>query len=129
MAISKNIPDSTSTGIPSPPMLCCPRCGNALRNEGDLRCDPCRMTYPVDRGVPRFVPQDNYAEGFGYQWNRHRLTQLDSHSGLPISRERLFRASRWTAEELRGRQVLECGSGAGRFTEVLCETGAEVTSF
>ncbi|MEV0968118.1 class I SAM-dependent methyltransferase [Microtetraspora glauca] len=96
--------------------------------EDGLRCGACPATYPVDRGVPRFVPADNYAKGFGYQWNQHRLTQLDSHSGLPISRDRLFRSSRWTVGELRGRRVLECGSGAGRFTEILCEVGAEVTS-
>ncbi|MFC7598978.1 class I SAM-dependent methyltransferase [Streptosporangium amethystogenes subsp. fukuiense] len=37
-------------------------------------------------------------------------------------------ASGWSAAELVGKAVLECGSGAGRFTEVLCETGAQVTS-
>ncbi|MFF4774308.1 methyltransferase domain-containing protein [Microtetraspora fusca] len=129
MTLSKH----ASAGLDTPRAwwseLRCPRCHGDLRAEGGLRCDACRTTYPVDRGVPRFVPADNYANGFGYQWNQHRLTQLDSHSGLPISRDRLFRSSRWTAGELRGRRVLECGSGAGRFTEVLCETGAEVTSF
>ncbi|GAB3898642.1 hypothetical protein GCM10027612_57190 [Microbispora bryophytorum subsp. camponoti] len=129
MALSNDTHDDVGAGIRWWSELRCPRCRGALRTEGGLRCGTCPATYPVDRGVPRFVPQDNYAEGFGYQWNRHRLTQLDSHSGLPISRDRLFRASRWSAGELRGRRVLECGSGAGRFTEVLCETGAEVTSF
>ncbi|WP_188192438.1 class I SAM-dependent methyltransferase [Nonomuraea sp. SYSU D8015] len=79
--------------------------------------------------MPRFVAKDNYAAGFGYQWNQHRLTQLDSHSGMPISRDRLMSASGWSVAELHGKNVLECGSGAGRFTEVLCETGASVTSF
>ncbi|MFF0066762.1 class I SAM-dependent methyltransferase [Streptomyces sp. NPDC005279] len=80
-------------------------------------------------GIPRFVPEDNYGNSFGYQWNLHRLTQLDSYVGLPVSRDRLLRESGWTADELQGREVLECGSGAGRFTEVLCQTGAAVTSF
>ncbi|WP_308313065.1 class I SAM-dependent methyltransferase [Streptomyces sp. ISL-1] len=80
-------------------------------------------------GIPRFVPEDNYGKSFGYQWNVHRLTQLDSYVGLPVSRDRLLRESGWTADELQGREVLECGSGAGRFTEVLCQTGAAVTSF
>ncbi|MET7466290.1 class I SAM-dependent methyltransferase [Nonomuraea sp. NPDC005501] len=75
------------------------------------------------------MPRDSYAAGFGYQWNQHRLTQLDSHSGVPISRDRLLAQSGWSATELRGKSVLECGSGAGRFTEVLCGMGAEVTSF
>ncbi|MER5466314.1 class I SAM-dependent methyltransferase [Streptomyces sp. NPDC002668] len=80
-------------------------------------------------GIPRFVPEDNYGNSFGYQWNLHRLTQLDSYVGLPVSRDRLLRESGWTADELQGREVLECGSGAGRFTEVLCQTDAAVTSF
>lgn len=129
MALSHHARNDVGAGTRWWSELRCPRCGDTLRAEGDLHCDACPATYPVDRGVPRFVPEDNYAEGFGYQWNRHRLTQLDSHSGLPISRDRLFRASRWSPRELRGRRVLECGSGAGRFTEVLCNTGAEVTSF
>jgi SAM-dependent methyltransferase len=109
--------------------LCCISCGSVLRALGGLSCDGCRKTYPIDGGVPRFVPHDNYAAGFGYQWNEHRLTQLDSYSGMPVSRDRLMSASGWSAAELRGKNVLECGSGAGRFTEVLCQTGAVVTSF
>ncbi|MFI6511256.1 methyltransferase domain-containing protein [Streptosporangium sp. NPDC050855] len=101
----------------------------AFDDRSALRCVRCGARYPVDRGIPRFVPRDGYADGFGFQWNRHRLTQLDSHVGMPISRDRLMTASGWSAAELRGRTVLECGSGAGRFTEVLCETGALVTSF
>ena len=62
------------------------------------------------------------------QWNIHRKTQLDSHTGLPISRTRLFEVSGWP-EELRGETILEAGSGAGRFTEVLVSTGARVLSF
>jgi len=70
-----------------------------------------------------------YADAFGEQWKRYRLTQLDSHSGLPVSRDR---ARRCLGDELwanlEGMQVLECGCGAGRFTEVLLDRGATVTS-
>jgi SAM-dependent methyltransferase len=79
-------------------------------------------------GIPRFVPAENYAGSFGYQWNLHRKTQLDSFTGLPISKNRLFAVSDWS-KELRGERVLEAGSGAGRFTEVLLSTGADVFSF
>ena len=42
--------------------------------------------WPVRDGIPRFVPEDNYAESFGFQWNRFPGTQLDSVSGLAVSR-------------------------------------------
>jgi SAM-dependent methyltransferase len=74
------------------------------------------------------VAPENYAASFGLQWNLHVNTQLDSHSGRPISRERLFAVTDWR-EDLGGELVLEAGSGAGRFTEILLSTGAELYSF
>jgi len=96
--------------------------------EAELHCTACGATHPVHGGVPRFVPRENYAASFGFQWNRHRRTQLDSFTGLPISRERLFAVSGWP-QHMEGELVLEAGSGAGRFTEVLVGTGATLYSF
>jgi SAM-dependent methyltransferase len=101
--------------------------GGSVR-EGDLVCRACGIHYPVIGGIPRLVPAENYAGSFGYQWNIHRKTQLDSHTGLSISRNRLFTVSGWP-EHLEGERILEAGSGAGRFTEVLLQTGADVFSF
>lgn len=96
--------------------------------SGTIECLTCGTTYPIIRGLPRFVPATNYAESFGFQWNRHARTQLDSYSGLPISGDRL-----WSAiggkQDLTGQHVLEAGSGAGRFTEVLASSGADVVTF
>lgn len=86
------------------------------------------LTNPFIGGIPRFVPAETYADSFDYQWNIHRKTQLDSYTGLPISRNRLFTVSIWS-EHLQGERILEAGSGAGRFTEVLLQTGADVFSF
>jgi SAM-dependent methyltransferase len=96
--------------------------------EGTIICVKCGRSVEVRAGIPRFVPPENYARTFGYQWNIHRKTQLDSYTGLPISRTRLFAATGWP-QNLRGQMVLEAGSGAGRFTEVLLSTGATVFSF
>jgi SAM-dependent methyltransferase len=108
----------------------CLRCGSrSLALAGnEYVCGSCGGEYPIVRGIPRFVDADNYATSFGYQWNIHARTQLDSHTGLPISRSRLFGVSGWS-HDLRGQTVLEAGSGAGRFTEVLLSTGADVYSF
>ncbi len=96
--------------------------------EGSLTCDSCGTMYPVKAGIPRFVPRENYADTFGYQWNIHRTTQLDSHTGLAISRNRLFGVTDWSTD-LHGQHILEAGSGAGRFTEILVTTGATIFSF
>ena len=85
--------------------------------------------YPIVDCIPRFVPAGNYADTFGLQWNRFRATQLDSHVGRSITAETFRKNTGWLPEELRGKTVLEVGSGAGRYTEVLLDAGAEVVSF
>jgi 2-polyprenyl-3-methyl-5-hydroxy-6-metoxy-1,4-benzoquinol methylase len=96
--------------------------------SGTISCRSCGMAYPIVRGLPRFVPSSNYADSFGFQWNTHAQTQLDTYSKLPISRDRLFGAI-GGEENLRGQRILEAGSGAGRFTEVLASTGANLITF
>lgn len=110
--------------------LRCLRCSatTITRDDDHLICSACHATYPIARDVARFVPPENYGGSFGYQWNKHRETQLDSFTGMPLSRDRLFAATRWP-ETLTGEAVLEAGSGAGRFTEVLVTTGATIDSF
>jgi 2-polyprenyl-3-methyl-5-hydroxy-6-metoxy-1,4-benzoquinol methylase len=120
-------------------ILACPDCCGALSStgvkqsdgrveSGALHCRSCARTFPIVRHVPRFVPADPYASSFGFQWNTFRTTQLDSHTGVPISRERLFRESRWTPADLAGRRVLDVGCGAGRFAEVVLSAGAHLVA-
>jgi SAM-dependent methyltransferase/uncharacterized protein YbaR (Trm112 family) len=119
----------------------CPSCGSRLGvmagavlntngsvMDGKLVCCSCAKQYSISNGIPRFVPSEGYSGSFGYQWNIHRRTQLDSYTGRPISSQRLFSVSGWS-KRLEGQLILEVGSGAGRFTEVLLQTGAEVFSF
>jgi SAM-dependent methyltransferase len=111
------------------PSFACPNDGRALTEEhGNLICTHGHR-FQIVAGIPRFVPATTYADHFGEQWKRYRLTQLDSYTGVPISRDRLrrcFGETLWT--DLEGADVLECGCGAGRFTEVLLDQGARVTS-
>lgn len=96
--------------------------------RGSVACLDCGSSYPIRDGIPRFVESDNYSDSFGFQWTVHGKTQLDSYTGLPISRKRLFDATGWPPD-LSGQVILEAGSGAGRFTEILLQTGADVVSF
>src|SRR4051812_17354276 len=114
--------------------LRCPQSGRRLVVEeptwqgdrvqsGSLVCERGEHRYPIRNFVPRFVPSSNYADNFGMQWNKFRHTQLDSHSGLPISSERFWKATNWTPDQLRGKWVLDAGCGAGRFAEIALGAG------
>jgi len=96
--------------------------------DGVLSCDRCGARYPIVDNLARFVGNEGYATSFGYQWELHGKTQLDSYTGQPISRRRLFDVTGWS-EDLTGQMILEVGCGAGRFTEVLISTGAKIFSF
>jgi len=85
--------------------------------------------YPVVDGIPRFVEAQSYADDFGDQWNKFPKTQLDSFSGIDLSESRLDRCFRGHLSQVKGKLVLEAGSGAGRFTEVLLKRGAILHSF
>jgi len=96
--------------------------------QAGMRCGQCDECYPIRNSIPRFVADSGYSSSFGYQWNRHVRTQLDSFSDVFVSRDRLFYTSDWPSD-LTGESVIEAGSGAGRFTEVLLNAGAKVYSF
>jgi SAM-dependent methyltransferase len=113
----------------------CPKTGAPLHfvpdapgsTTGVLRSGDSGSTYHVDQGLPRFVDEEGYSASFGFQWNKHDLTQHDSDNGSTISRDRFFRGTGWPSD-LRGQRVLEVGCGSGRFTQVLLSTGADVHS-
>ena len=99
-----------------------------LEKDDALLC-PGGEGYPIRNGIPRFVPDSKYAAAFGAQWKRYRVTQLDSYTGTTISQNRVQRCvgdALWN--ELAGKHILECGCGAGRFSEVLLSRGGHVTS-
>jgi SAM-dependent methyltransferase len=119
--------------------LVCPDCSGKLSfseinewnqdiiKEGALKCTVCGSAYIITRYVPRFVPLENYAAGFGFEWNLHAKTQYDSYSETTISEERFFQETKWS-QNLNGQVILEVGSGSGRFTEKAASTGAMVVS-
>jgi 2-polyprenyl-3-methyl-5-hydroxy-6-metoxy-1,4-benzoquinol methylase len=85
--------------------------------------------YPIIRGIPRFVSDENYSADFGAQWNMFPKTQLDSFTGAANSKTRLARCLLGNLAGLKNKKVLEAGCGAGRFTEILLKYGALVHSF
>ncbi len=103
-----------------------PSSGRQLRRDENFFVSDAGERFPIVNSIPRFVSSESYAAAFGLQWKLHARTQLDSHTGRPISRQRLESCLGEPLESLRGLDVLEAGCGAGRFTELLVAGGAQV---
>jgi len=79
-------------------------------------------------GIPQFVEDEAYVSAFGIQWLKHAKTQLDSYTGLTITRDRLIRMFGPLYSHLNHKTILEAGCGAGRFTEILLESDSLITA-
>ncbi len=87
------------------------------------------IIFPLINGAYRIVKGDNYTQNFGYQWNRFTDTQIDKKTNLDTSKKRFFTETGWNKEDLTGKNILEVGSGAGRFTQIVLDhTKANVYS-
>ena len=100
----------------------------ALKRKGGTLSDSKGNSFPILAGVPRICDPENYTSNFGMQWNAFRETQIDTDEA-GISKRRFFAETAWRAEDLDDLDVLEVGSGAGRFSQVvLAHTGANLYS-
>lgn len=116
-------------------ILRCPTCASnlELRAEttsgaevivGALVC-ATGHSFPIVGGVPRFVSSEQYAGNFGFEWNIHWQTQLDTDT--EHESEEAFRLKTgFTPADLAGKLVLDVGCGMGRFSEVASRWGATV---
>jgi SAM-dependent methyltransferase len=119
-------------------LLCCPDTGESLalhalvRLEngmvwaGELRTESGR-SYPIVRGVPRFVRRQHYAASFGWEWTRWPRVQFEScNVGRPMAGhttrmwERITGAS---VDDVAGRTIVDFGCGPGRFLDVVRRKG------
>ena len=122
--------------------MICPNCAGELPlhvalgswkdnhlEEGTLACANCVTSWPVRKGVPRFVEENrDYAGGFGFQWQRWRHTQIDRINGTNLTKDRMLRDTGWKPNWIAGKLVFDGGAGAGRFSDVLATMGARVVS-
>jgi len=80
-----------------------------------------QTVFPFVKGAYRVLEtESNYTENFGFQWNKFSKTQIDTeYETFQISKTRFFAETNWDKEDLTGKNVLEVGSGAGRFSQVV----------
>jgi SAM-dependent methyltransferase len=116
-------------------LLACPVCKRDLKSEpttssaqiietGTLRCEQGH-SYPIVRGIPRFVSSDGYASNFGFEWNLHNRTQLDT-AARRESEEAFVEKTGFKPTDFEGKLVLDVGCGMGRFSDVASRWGATV---
>jgi len=116
--------------------LCCPDCASDLEleihkskahnvKEGILACQNCKNSFQIRNSIPRFVENQSYAESFGSQWNAFAKAQLDDEH-TSESTIRFDSEIGWKDSELAGKSIIEIGSGAGRFIEVVSSKGAKL---
>lgn len=101
-----------------------------LVRDGETLVDKSGARFPMINGIPRFCPASNYTDNFGKQWNLFQTTQIDrADEEIRVSETRFFRTTGWSPEDLAGLDILEVGSGAGRFSRSILErTGANLWS-
>ncbi len=95
-----------------------------LTRQGDKLVDKYGNVFLITNGVPRIAKLENYTENFGFEWNKFDKTQLDhdedsKHFKLDLSRNRFFSETNWDENSLVDQNILEVGSGAGRFSRVI----------
>src|SRR5215831_12675306 len=69
---------------------------------------------------------NHYAGSFGTQWTKYRHVQIDRFNGTKASYEHLKMFTLGDLDLLKGKVILEIGSGAGRFTDYLVDLGTTV---
>lgn len=108
----------------------CPISGDELKLDGDKFISNTKKIYRIKNNIPRFCKTENYTDSFGFQWDLFSRTQLDSDLKFEYSSNRFWRETNWMPKDLENLNILEAGSGAGRFTEVLLrETSCNLYSF
>jgi hypothetical protein len=121
----------------SPNLFVYPSCSAELRlsaqhgspngpiRESQMECAACGAKFPILNWLPRFVPAEDYAYSFGFQWTRYDKQQLDTFMKIDRSRERLFASTQWPVC-MQDQLILEAGCCMWRFTQIALETGADV---
>lgn len=104
--------------------------GTYFKKINDRVFSSNHKTVEIHNNIPRFVASESYASAFGEQWNRFRKLQLDSYTNTHFSRKRLEQALCDSPERVfSDKVVLEAGSGAGRFTEIIAPYSKELYTF
>ena len=91
--------------------------------SGRLQCRNCESTYPIEKGIPRILPDLDrtaytYCKNYEYQW----LT-LDWHRP-ELTNRRFYELTKWRPEDIKGKAIMDAGCGGGRWVYEFAREGA-----
>jgi SAM-dependent methyltransferase len=123
-------------------ILCCPNTKQSLilkdakysENqeiiEGNLFTAKGDHSYPIIKGIPRFVSSDVYSSSFSYEWKKWSRVQYESENtkskGEGFTTKMFDLTTLFTDEDLDKKLVVEFGCGGGRYMDVALKKGATV---
>lgn len=121
-------------------ILACPSCAEGLTLaardqvdgeilEGALSCRCCGASFPITRGIPRFVARlgerQQIAESFGFQWKVRSQGRFEAGTLYGLSEDdeldAFFRALDIAPTDLKGRTILDAGCGDGFLVRLLAK--------
>lgn len=119
-------------------LLKCPKCGSEFLEidnfdksldprvkEGYITCCKCKNIYPIKNYIPRFSLSTSYADTFGPQWRAFAKSQIDTNK-IRESSIRFDSEIGWQEDEIVEKLVVEFGSGAGRFVDIISRRKAKL---
>ena len=86
-----------------------------------MKIDFFNNEFDISEDVLILDKSDGHVSNFGRQWEEYVDVQVDSKNNFDISKEYLEDLLFGNLDILKGKNVLEVGSGAGRFTEHICK--------
>ena len=90
-----------------------------LKENGIYSVD--KKVYDLIDGYYKIASTQNYTSNFGFQWNKFSHTQIDKFNGQDFTYQRFYNVTGWDKEDLKNKNILEIGCGAGRFSQIILD--------
>lgn len=89
-----------------------------------------KKKYKFKNGVYNFLNnKPHYSDTFNLEYEKFSKIQYDSFNKLDITNNRFYACSRWSKNEIKNKNLLEVGSGGGRFTEIILKSKSNLYTF
>ena len=103
------------------------------KTENFLISSDLKSKIKIINDIPRFC-ESEYTKNFGDQWSNYPEDQFDesndeTYKNLNIARDTLQEVFPIKLDKIENANILEAGSGNGRFTYIMLKNGAKVDTF